>query len=109
MTVQIDPFRILPCTNKRDKDHRKAMDESAESGCRDALQPCPTCGRTLSIRREYVGADVYCGHCGCRFVVPRSASEEERATPALSLLERAELLLATVDSSFAGVSRLRHG
>ena len=32
------------------------------------LQPCPTCGRRLQIRIEYINRKVICYHCNASFV-----------------------------------------
>ena len=32
------------------------------------LQPCPTCGRSLQIRIEYMNRNVICYHCNASFV-----------------------------------------
>lgn len=57
------------------------------------LSDCPTCGRKLQIRVEYLGKRVACRHCHAVFeakdpvMAARSAHSE-------SILERAEHLLA---------------
>lgn len=71
------------------------------------LQSCPTCGRTASIRTENAGCDVYCGHCLCRFLARDPSTMSEAAVPTLSLLERAEQLLRTLESPIVLVSELR--
>ncbi len=32
------------------------------------VQECPTCGRTLEIRVDYLGRDVVCQHCRGHFI-----------------------------------------
>lgn len=58
------------------------------------VQECPTCGRNLQVRVEYLGKPVQCQHCHARFEACEPGS---KACPAcesgLSLLERAEQLL----------------
>jgi hypothetical protein len=58
------------------------------------LRDCPTCGRKLQIRVEYLGKRVACRHCHAVFeatdpmLAPRKKSDSD------ILLERAEQLLA---------------
>jgi hypothetical protein len=64
------------------------------------VQECPTCGRNLQVRVEYLGKVVECQHCHARF----EASEPGLAGYAdsdsgLSLLERAEQLLQSASMS----------
>lgn len=54
------------------------------------VQECPTCGRTLHVRVEYLGKRLVCQHCGGAVL----ASDPEGAPNRPSrLLERAEELL----------------
>lgn len=56
------------------------------------VQECPTCGRSLHIRVEYLGKRVICQHCRGAFL----ASDSEGTHGALTdsaLLRRAEELL----------------
>ncbi|PQO25120.1 hypothetical protein C5Y96_26850 [Blastopirellula marina] len=32
------------------------------------VQPCPTCGRKLQVKVEYLGLEVSCQHCGAGFI-----------------------------------------
>ena len=61
------------------------------------VQDCPTCGRQLQVRVEYLGKNVKCQHCGAAF----SAQEPDAQRPAHessdSLVARAEQLLATAE------------
>ncbi len=57
------------------------------------IHECPICGRRLQIRVEYLGGRVSCRHCGGTFELSQS-EERPKAPPVLSLLERAEHLLA---------------
>ena len=56
------------------------------------LQECPTCGRNLHIRVEYLGRHVVCQHCRGRLL-----ASDNPSGPALSesgiLMRRAEELL----------------
>jgi hypothetical protein len=60
-------------------------------------QECPTCGRSLRVRVAYLGKQVVCQHCDAKFsaVDPASALEEDIRDS--TLLERADLLLETID------------
>ena len=56
------------------------------------VQECPTCGRRLHIRVEYLGKKVVCQHCRGRFV----ACDPVNSGPNLSdsvLMRRADELL----------------
>ena len=68
------------------------------------VQECPTCGRNLQVRVEYLGKLVVCQHCGARFEAcqPGSAAYPPPSS-SLSLLERAEQLLQSTASSGIGV------
>ena len=62
------------------------------------VQECPTCGRTLHIRVEYLGKPVVCQHCHARFEACDPASiAYPPSQSGLDLLRRAEELLQTVD------------
>jgi hypothetical protein len=64
------------------------------------VQECPTCGRNLQVRVEYLGKQVVCQHCRARFEAcePGSAAYPPSSS-SLSLLERAEQLLQTTGAS----------
>ncbi len=58
------------------------------------VQECPTCGRNLHIRVEYLGRNVVCQHCHGKFM----ACDEDGAghlpsASGLALLKRADELL----------------
>ena len=58
------------------------------------VQECPTCGRRLHVRVEYLGRNVVCQHCRGRFVAcDPSAPRVDEANGAEALLRRAEELL----------------
>jgi DNA-directed RNA polymerase subunit RPC12/RpoP len=63
------------------------------------VQECPTCGRNLQVRIEYLGKQVVCQHCGARFEACEPGSLSDSGINAL--LERAEHLL---QSSSSGVN-----
>lgn len=61
------------------------------------VQDCPTCGRRLQIRVEYLGRKMACDHCHGRFVA-RDPSSVSRGVSESDLLRRAEELLQSLDS-----------
>jgi hypothetical protein len=64
------------------------------------LQSCPTCGRHLQIRVEYLGRAVACDHCRGKFIA-RDSSNSPPVDPA-DLLHRANELLESLDSRHPG-------
>jgi hypothetical protein len=68
------------------------------------VQECPTCGRGLHVRVEYLGRRVICQHCHAAF---EACDPATGATPSedsgLGLLRRAEELI----ESFNAQTRLR--
>jgi hypothetical protein len=61
------------------------------------VQECPTCGRRLQIRVEYLGKKVACQHCQGRFLAVDPAScRSGGASSTGTLLERANALLDSV-------------
>lgn len=62
------------------------------------VQECPTCGRRLQIRVEYLGKIVACQHCRGRFEASDPASRMRRPSDSSILLARADELLASTDS-----------
>lgn len=68
------------------------------------VQECPTCGRNLQVRIEYLGKRVVCQHCGALFEACDPSSKSYPPTDSsLSLLERAEELLETASASGIGL------
>ncbi len=62
--------------------------------CTYFVRECPTCGRSLHIRVEFLGKRVVCQHCRGPFVASDgSAQVIEPPEPNTSLLARAEELL----------------
>ncbi len=61
------------------------------------VQECPTCGRRLQLRVEYLGRTVVCQHCRGSFTAadPNGVRAGEPGS-APSLLRRAEELLQTI-------------
>jgi hypothetical protein len=68
------------------------------------VQNCPTCGRRLNIRVEYLGKTVACSHCRAHFLAsdPSSKRENDGAT-AQSLLQMADVLLQRAERQRARV------
>lgn len=67
------------------------------------VQECPTCGRNLQVRVEYLGKQVVCQHCGARFRALEPGSAYAASHSGLSLLERADQLLQTAAASGIGI------
>lgn len=58
------------------------------------VQECPTCGRRLNVRVEYLGKTVVCQHCQGRFeAYDESSGPVPTSESGISLLQRAEELL----------------
>jgi DNA-directed RNA polymerase subunit RPC12/RpoP len=64
------------------------------------VQECPTCGRNLQVRVEYLGKRVACQHCRARFEAcdPSSAAYPPTES-SLSLLARADELIEAATNS----------
>ena len=60
------------------------------------VQECPTCGRSLQIRVEYLGRRVVCQHCQGTLTAADPTMRIDCGERKKSLLLRAEELLATV-------------
>ncbi len=63
------------------------------------IRECPTCGRRLQIRVEYLGRMVRCKHCEAHFVAHDPSTSVAPEDPPISLLERANQLLESFDES----------
>ena len=57
------------------------------------VQSCPTCGRRLQVRIEYLGKEVMCQHCRAHFHASDSSMPAAAAETG-ALLERVDQLLA---------------
>lgn len=70
------------------------------------VQECPTCGRSLQIRIEYLGKQVVCQHCGACFEAcePGSAAYPP-SDSSLSLLQRADELLESSSTITSAVGQ----
>ena len=61
------------------------------------VQGCPTCGRRLNIRVEYLGKHVVCQHCHGQFTARDPASSDAVAGDVENdLLRRADMLLESL-------------
>ena len=68
------------------------------------VQDCPTCGRKLNIRVEYLGKRVVCQHCQGAFAAwnPEGAPQHQPASDVGgNLLDRAQELLEMADQRIA--------
>ena len=64
------------------------------------VQQCPTCGRKLQVRLEYLGRRVSCQHCHAEFkACDPSAVDCDPADSSSSLLARADELIAAAERS----------
>ncbi len=64
------------------------------------VQECPTCGRNLQVRVEYLGKRVACQHCSARFEASDPSSSYYPASDSsLSLLARADELIKAASES----------
>jgi len=64
------------------------------------VQECPTCGRNLQVRVEYMGKRVVCQHCKARFEACDPTSESyPPMESSLSLLARADQLIESAARS----------
>ncbi len=63
------------------------------------LRECPTCGRRLQIRVEYMGRSVRCKHCEAMF--DADDPSQPKLVPGLevSLMDRANQLLESHDAN----------
>lgn len=60
------------------------------------VQECPTCGRSLQIRVEYLGRRVVCQHCQGLLTAADPTMRTDCGESKKSMLRRAEELLAAV-------------
>ena len=57
------------------------------------VQECPTCGRRLHIRVEYLGRTVCCNHCKGKLVASDRPQEPAPSDSGIGLIMRADELL----------------
>ncbi len=67
------------------------------SGTMFFLRECPTCGRRLQIRVEYLGRLVRCNHCEGRFEATDPSMSTSNSDSGTNLLDRANELLAALE------------
>jgi DNA-directed RNA polymerase subunit RPC12/RpoP len=60
------------------------------------VQACPTCGRSLRVRHEYLGRQVVCQHCGGHFQACDSTTDGSSADVGSDIMRRADELLDSV-------------
>ena len=66
------------------------------------IRSCPTCGRSLEVRVEYLGKRVSCKHCSAQFDTSDPPYYSDGASESsLNLLARAEELIESVRVSNA--------
>jgi hypothetical protein len=74
------------------------------------VQDCPTCGRKLNIRVEYLGKKVVCQHCRAPFLawdsdgaptVTAAAPLEDTALSGTRLMDRAQELIEQAEKKIA--------
>jgi hypothetical protein len=63
------------------------------------VQECPTCGRTLHVRVEYLGKRLVCQHCNGALIATDPAATPSRAA---RLLDRADQLLQSASRRAPG-------
>lgn len=69
------------------------------SGATYFVQECPTCGRRLEVRVEFLGKLVKCQHCHGKFAATDLSNEAAVPTCDNTILSRAdELLAASVET-----------
>jgi|YNPNPStandDraft_1061719.scaffolds.fasta_scaffold22720_1 DNA-directed RNA polymerase subunit RPC12/RpoP len=68
------------------------------------VQECPTCGRRVHIRIEYLGRQVVCQHCHGQFLAQDPANGNH--PPSEDLLRRAEQLLENVEQRLENIERI---
>jgi hypothetical protein len=63
------------------------------------IRQCPTCGRRLQIRVEYLGRNVKCRHCEANFVACDPSIAESCTDPGDALMDRVNRLLESYDAT----------
>ncbi|TWT75888.1 hypothetical protein Pla123a_26720 [Posidoniimonas polymericola] len=70
------------------------------------VQECPTCGRNLQVRVEYLGRRVVCQHCSSRFEACEPSSRGSKCDASASdIMKRAEVLLQSAAASGIGLPK----
>jgi len=69
------------------------------------VQECPTCGRSLQVRVEYLGKRVACQHCAAKFeACDPSSGNYPTMESGISVLARAEELIDSVTRANSAAS-----
>ncbi|MCA9263925.1 MAG: hypothetical protein KDA60_08735 [Planctomycetales bacterium] len=61
------------------------------------VQNCPTCGRSLQVRLQYLGKRVVCRHCHGEFIATDPESQSASSASDSSILARADELLSSLE------------
>ena len=68
------------------------------------VQECPTCGRSLQVRVEYLGKNVVCQHCAAKFVASDPSSDQfDPMESGVGLLSRVDELIETASRVTPGL------
>jgi rRNA maturation protein Nop10 len=70
------------------------------------VQECPTCGRRLRIRVEYLGKQVVCQHCAGQFTASDPATSRYSPSDSAIMRRANELLQSSAQST--AQSRVSH-
>ena len=57
------------------------------------VKECPTCGRKLQVRLEYLGREMMCNHCGGDFIADESTSPKPSPESNEAIIARVDELL----------------
>tara|TARA_Y100001934_G_scaffold149107_1_gene178764 strand:- start:727 stop:951 length:225 start_codon:yes stop_codon:yes gene_type:complete len=57
------------------------------------VKECPTCGRKLQVRIEYLGREMMCNHCGGDFIADEGVSPQPQQDAADPIIARVDALL----------------
>ena len=69
------------------------------------VQECPTCGRNLQVRVEYLGKKVVCQHCAAKFLACDPSSEDyDPMESGIGLLSKVDELIETASRVTPGLS-----
>ncbi len=61
------------------------------------VQPCPSCGRKLQVRVDYLGKGISCQHCDATFVAQQATRAPRASESGIALLDRADELLKAIE------------
>ena len=62
------------------------------------VQECPTCGRRLQVRLEYLGKTIACPYCEGRLEASDPAMDGAKLSDSSELLLKADALLASAET-----------